>query len=81
MHRLRACHPRRPVADVPALQVATLCVGQACSMGSLLLAGGAPGMRRSLPNSRVMIHQPSGGFQGQVWILVVISRHRHTTQG
>jgi hypothetical protein len=47
------------------LQVATLCVGQACSMGSLLLAGGAPGMRRALPNSRVMIHQPSGGVSGQ----------------
>jgi len=45
--------------------VATLCVGQAASMGSLLLAAGAPGMRYSLPNSRVMVHQPSGGFQGQ----------------
>jgi len=45
--------------------VATLCLGQACSMGSLLLAGGAKGKRFSLPNSRVMIHQPSGGFQGQ----------------
>ena len=42
--------------------IATLCVGQACSMGSLLLAAGAPGMRRALPNSRIMIHQPSGGF-------------------
>ena len=45
--------------------VATLCIGQACSMGSLLLAGGAPGMRQALPNARVMIHQPSGGFSGQ----------------
>lgn len=45
--------------------VNTLCVGQACSMGSLLLAGGAPGKRFSLPNSQIMIHQPSGGFQGQ----------------
>ncbi|XP_065357283.1 ATP-dependent Clp protease proteolytic subunit isoform X2 [Calliphora vicina] len=45
--------------------IATWCVGQACSMGSLLLAGGAPGMRYSLPNSRIMIHQPSGGAQGQ----------------
>ena len=45
--------------------VSTLCVGQAASMGSLLLAAGAPGMRFSLPNSRVMVHQPSGGFQGQ----------------
>jgi ATP-dependent Clp protease protease subunit len=46
-------------------KVATLCIGQAASMGSLLLAGGEPGMRYSLPNSRIMIHQPSGGFQGQ----------------
>ncbi len=45
--------------------VATLCVGQAASMGSLLLASGAPNMRYALPNARVMIHQPSGGFQGQ----------------
>jgi len=45
--------------------VATWCVGQACSMGSLLLASGSPGMRHSLPNARIMIHQPSGGAQGQ----------------
>lgn len=45
--------------------VATLCLGQACSMGSLLLAAGAPGKRYALPNARVMIHQPSGGFRGQ----------------
>ncbi|XP_011311914.1 ATP-dependent Clp protease proteolytic subunit, mitochondrial [Fopius arisanus] len=45
--------------------VATWCVGQACSMASLLLAAGAPGMRHSLPNARIMIHQPSGGVQGQ----------------
>jgi ATP-dependent Clp protease protease subunit len=45
--------------------VATLCIGQAASMGSLLLAAGAEGKRFSLPNSRVMIHQPSGGFRGQ----------------
>lgn len=45
--------------------VATLCMGQAASMGALLLAAGEPGMRFCLPNSRVMIHQPSGGFQGQ----------------
>ncbi|EEX37536.1 ATP-dependent Clp endopeptidase proteolytic subunit ClpP [Vibrio metschnikovii] len=45
--------------------VSTLCVGQACSMGAFLLAGGAPGKRYVLPNSRVMIHQPLGGFQGQ----------------
>ena len=45
--------------------VSTLCVGQAASMGSLLLAAGDPGKRFILPNSRVMIHQPMGGFQGQ----------------
>lgn len=45
--------------------VSTLCVGQACSMGALLLAGGAKGKRYCLPNSRMMIHQPLGGFQGQ----------------
>jgi len=45
--------------------VATLCVGQAASMGSLLLTAGAEGKRFCLPNSRIMIHQPSGGFQGQ----------------
>ena len=45
--------------------VATLCIGQACSMGSLLLAAGAPKKRFCLPNSRIMIHQPSGGYQGQ----------------
>ncbi len=46
-------------------QVSTLCIGQAASMGSLLLAGGAPGKRFCLPHARVMIHQPSGGFRGQ----------------
>ena len=46
-------------------QVATLCIGQAASMGSLLLCAGAKGMRFSLPNSRIMVHQPSGGFSGQ----------------
>ncbi len=45
--------------------VSTLCIGQAASMGSLLLAAGTPGMRHSLPNARIMIHQPSGSFQGQ----------------
>uniref|UniRef100_A0A1B6E897 ATP-dependent Clp protease proteolytic subunit n=1 Tax=Clastoptera arizonana TaxID=38151 RepID=A0A1B6E897_9HEMI len=45
--------------------ISTWCVGQACSMASLLLAAGAPGMRHSLPNARIMIHQPSGGVQGQ----------------
>ena len=46
-------------------QVSTLCLGQAASMGSLLLAGGEPGKRYALPNARIMIHQPSGGFSGQ----------------
>ena len=45
--------------------VATICVGQAASMGSLLLAAGAPGKRFALPHARIMTHQPSGGFQGQ----------------
>jgi ATP-dependent Clp protease protease subunit len=45
--------------------VATVCCGIAMSMGSLLLAGGAPGKRSALPNSRILVHQPSGGFQGQ----------------
>ena len=45
--------------------VSTLCIGQAASMGAFLLAAGAKGKRYCLPNSRVMIHQPSGGFQGQ----------------
>ncbi|MCW8328281.1 ATP-dependent Clp endopeptidase proteolytic subunit ClpP [Photobacterium sp. SDRW27] len=45
--------------------VSTVCMGQACSMGAFLLAGGAQGKRYCLPNSRVMIHQPLGGFQGQ----------------
>lgn len=46
-------------------KVSTLCFGQAASMGSLLLTAGEPGQRYSLPNSRIMIHQPSGGFSGQ----------------
>ncbi len=45
--------------------VSTLCIGQAASMGSLLLAGGESEMRYALPNARIMLHQPSGGFQGQ----------------
>ena len=45
--------------------VSTVCIGQAASMGSLLLTAGAPGKRFSLPNSRIMVHQPSGGAQGQ----------------
>ena len=46
-------------------EVATVCIGQAASMGSLLLTAGAPGKRYCLPNAKVMIHQPSGGYQGQ----------------
>src|SRR5687767_15451225 len=45
--------------------VRTICVGIAMSMGSVILAGGAPGKRQALPNSRILIHQPTGGFQGQ----------------
>jgi ATP-dependent Clp protease protease subunit len=51
--------------------VATLCIGQAASMGSLLLTAGEAGMRASLPNSRIMVHQPSGGFQGQVTDILI----------
>src|SRR5262249_44146419 len=47
-------------------EVSTLCIGQAASMGSLLLTAGTAGMRFALPNARIMVHQPSGGFQGQV---------------
>ena len=47
-------------------QISTLCIGQAASMGSFLLSAGAKGKRYSLPNSRIMVHQPSAGFQGQV---------------
>ena len=46
-------------------EVSTLCIGQACSMGSFLLSAGENGKRFSLPNSRIMVHQPSAGFQGQ----------------
>src|SRR5580692_1318633 len=46
-------------------KISTLCMGQAASMGSLLLTAGAPGSRFALPNARIMIHQPSGGFSGQ----------------
>jgi ATP-dependent Clp protease protease subunit len=54
--------------------VATLCMGQAASMGSLLLAAGAPGMRFALPNARVMVHQPSAGAQGQVTDILIQAR-------
>jgi len=54
--------------------VATVCIGQAASMGSLLLAAGAVGKRYSLPNSRIMIHQPSGGAQGQATDIEIQAR-------
>ena len=54
--------------------VSTLCVGQAASMGSLLLTAGSKGMRYSLPNSRIMVHQPSGGFQGQATDIMIHAR-------
>jgi len=58
-------------------KVSTLVVGQAASMGSLLLAAGAPGTRFSLPNSRIMVHQPSGGYQGQATDIMI---HAKETQ-
>jgi ATP-dependent Clp protease protease subunit len=54
--------------------VATICIGQAASMGAVLLAGGAKGKRHCLPNSRVMIHQPLGGFQGQATDIEIHTR-------
>ena len=72
---LTRCHPCPPAAVAPqaihdtmqyiSSPVSTLCMGQASSMASLLLAAGAPGQRRILPNARVMLHQPSGGTGGQ----------------
>ncbi|MDY6815776.1 MAG: ATP-dependent Clp endopeptidase proteolytic subunit ClpP [Pseudomonadota bacterium] len=62
--------------------VATLCIGQAASMGAFLLAGGAEGKRACLPHSRVMIHQPLGGYQGQATDIEIHTREilkiRHT---
>ena len=55
-------------------KIATLCVGQAASMGSLLLAAGAPGSRAALPNARIMVHQPSGGAQGQATDIEIQAR-------
>ena len=52
--------------------VSTVCIGQAASMGSLLLAAGEPGVRYALPNARIMLHQPSGGYQG---VATDIERH------
>jgi ATP-dependent Clp protease protease subunit len=61
--------------------VSTLCVGQAASMGSLLLAAGTKGKRYSLPNSRVMIHQPSGGAQGQASDIEIQAREIISLRG
>lgn len=55
-------------------KITTICIGQACSMGSLLLAAGEPGQRYALPNSRIMIHQPSGGAQGQATDIEIQAR-------
>ena len=55
-------------------EVSTVCVGQAASMGSLLMAAGAAGKRYSLPNSRIMVHQPSGGFSGQATDIEIHAR-------
>ncbi|MBG51910.1 MAG: ATP-dependent Clp endopeptidase proteolytic subunit ClpP [Alphaproteobacteria bacterium] len=54
--------------------ITTVCVGQAASMGSLLLAAGEKGMRFALPNARIMVHQPSGGFQGQATDIEIHAR-------
>ncbi len=65
--------------------VSTICVGQAASMGAVLLAAGAPGKRYALPNARIMIHQPLGGFQGQATDISIhaqeILRMRETLNG
>ncbi len=60
--------------------VSTLCIGQAASMGSLLLAAGNPGQRYALPNSRVMVHQPSGGAQGQATDIEIQAREILSTR-
>ena len=74
-------------------KISTLVIGQAASMGSLLLAAGEPGMRFSVPNARIMVHQPSGGFRGQASDIMIHARetqelksrlnqiyHKHTGQ-
>ena len=60
--------------------VSTLCVGQAASMGSLLLAAGEKDMRFALPNARIMVHQPSGGFQGQATDILIHAREIESAQ-
>ena len=61
-------------------QVSTMCIGHAASMGAVLLAGGAKGKRYSLPNSRIMIHQPLGGFQGQAADMEIHAREMLETR-
>ena len=61
--------------------VTTLCVGQAASMGSLLLAAGAKDMRFALPNARIMVHQPSGGYQGQVTDIMIHAKEVEGLKG
>ena len=60
--------------------VSTMVIGQACSMGAFLLAAGAPGKRYSVPNSRVMIHQPSGGAQGQATDILIHAQNIQDTK-
>ena len=60
--------------------VCTVCIGQACSAGSFILTGGAAGKRYSLPNSRVMIHQPSGGYRGQATDMEIHMREMLATK-
>ena len=55
-------------------EISTVCIGQAASMGSLLLAAGAEGKRFTLPNNRIMVHQPSGGYQGQATDIMIHAR-------
>jgi ATP-dependent Clp protease protease subunit len=61
--------------------VSTVCIGQAASAGSLLLMAGAPGKRFALPNSKIMVHQPSGGFQGQATDIEIHAREIIKTRG
>ena len=61
-------------------EISTVCIGQAASMGSLLLTAGAKGKRYSLPNSKIMIHQPSGGFQGQATDIEIHAKEIFSTR-
>ena len=62
-------------------EISTVCIGQAASMGSLLLAAGAKGKRYSLPHARIMVHQPSGGFSGQATDIEIHAREILTLRG